>query len=150
MLVPDRGCRIIIASDGLWDVISLQKAVVTSRRFGASAAAAELMVMVNRERRVIDDTSIIIVDVLPPDAKSFPASLAAPSLASPGRGKKPGSGGGGGGLFGCFQSDVIEPDSRHATGPGRLQLYADVDCLQVLVLHVYCTCTALVRLSRVF
>lgn len=56
-----------MASDGLWDVLTLSKAVKLVRSKPASLAASTLVDAVKRDQRFMDDTTVIVVDVLPPE-----------------------------------------------------------------------------------
>ena len=130
IIAPSYGCRIILATDGLWDVMTPAKVIAATRYNAAGDAADELVSLVSREHRVIDDTSIVIVDMLPSASTSFPVAVAA-HRASLGITTAPQKKSGGGGLFACFRPEVSEPDSRDVTGHGHLPLYSDVDCMQV-------------------
>eukprot|EP00983_Pelagomonas_calceolata_P053940 1143502-Pelagomonas_calceolata.AAC.1 len=58
VMMPPQGCRLILASDGLWDLMSYSKAVTMTRAKPTSAATAALI-------QVMDSASIIVVDLLP-------------------------------------------------------------------------------------
>ena len=138
----------IMASDGMWDVLTLSKAVKVARPLAAKAAATTLLECVTSQNRFNDDTSIIVVDVLPHGISSFPSAVSAASspldLASAGAKSSVGSAGShlssspsmsrskssGGGMFACFRPELDESDSRDVTGFGRLAFFADVDCLR--------------------
>ena len=116
-------------------------------------AATALLETVTGQTRFNDDTSIVVLDLLPEGVESFPVAIsAAASRRSGSRVVSDGGGGGGGGdgvssssapsegimrtpskglLFACFRSEAEMQDSRDAVGPGHLVLYADVDCLKV-------------------
>eukprot|EP00798_Chlamydomonas_sp_ICE-L_P005307 gene5307-18551_t len=134
-LVPVNGARLVIASDGLWDVLSCAKAARLIRTKPEKAAAAALLVAVQEDQRVMDDASIIVLDILPattnnfptvflkaidPTSSSAPDPLSAPKASS------------GGGFFSCFHPEVVE--KLHEAGSpavnGALKLLADVDCLE--------------------
>lgn len=67
LILPVEGCRIIVASDGLWDVLTLSKAVKLVRSKPTSLAASTLVDAVKRDQRFMDDATVIVVDVLPPE-----------------------------------------------------------------------------------
>ena len=149
--IPDKGCRVILATDGLWDVVPTHKVAVQSRGKLPGEALDDLMQQVEGNNRIIDDTSIIIVDISP--LSSDHVAPSGPSASTGGRDSiskrftpiawkegaidpKPFWGAGspptssGGGCFACFAPEVIEPDSRQAAGDGRLDFFADIDCLK--------------------
>jgi hypothetical protein len=87
-----------------------------------------------KDRRMADDVSIIVADMLPDSTTTFPASAlrdgGGPRSAAPAK-----SSSGGGGLFSCFGGGAqpVETEAQ-ATPPLRsatLDFVADVDCLQV-------------------
>lgn len=130
IMLPRDGCRVIMASDGLWDVLSYAKVLKLTRSKPTSAAASTLITAVSRDLRTLDDASIIVIDLLPSEATSFPTVAL---RATPG-------GGGGvaapvakksGGLFACFRPEPDEPDSREVPvgGAGHVAFLCDVDCL---------------------
>ncbi|PNW77853.1 hypothetical protein CHLRE_10g454450v5 [Chlamydomonas reinhardtii] len=123
VLLPSNGARIIVCSDGVWDLMSLSKAVKLCRFKPASAATAALMGAVSRDLRLLDDASIIVVDLLPTDGTSWP-TVALQANPKPEKS---------GGLFACFRPELDEPDSRdvHSSGPGHLAFLADLDSLRV-------------------
>ncbi|GAX84869.1 hypothetical protein CEUSTIGMA_g12290.t1 [Chlamydomonas eustigma] len=140
-IIPEAGCRVIIASDGLWDIMKPTKVVLSSRKFAAKEAVEQLMMVVNKDRRIIDDTSIVIVDILPNSASAatFPAAVSnieaavrSRASASVASAKSSGS------LMRCCQTaqtnDVLDPaelmSDIQPAGPGRLQLLTDLDCLK--------------------
>lgn len=53
MVLPQAGSRIIICSDGVWDLMSLSKAVKTCRFKPTTAATAALMAAVSRDLRLL-------------------------------------------------------------------------------------------------
>ncbi|GFR48931.1 hypothetical protein Agub_g10936 [Astrephomene gubernaculifera] len=125
LILPSEGARIIICSDGVWDLMSLSKAVKLCRFKPASAATAALMGAVSRDLRLLpqDDASIIVVDLLPSDSTSWP-TVALKTNPKPEKS---------GGLFACFRPELDEPDSRdlHTAAPGHLAFMADLDSLRV-------------------
>jgi serine/threonine protein phosphatase PrpC len=72
VLLPVEGCRVVMASDGLWDVLTFTKALKLTRSKPTGAAASALVTAVSRDLRTLDDASIIIVDMLPTEGTSFP------------------------------------------------------------------------------
>ncbi|KAJ9511432.1 hypothetical protein QJQ45_029903, partial [Haematococcus lacustris] len=124
IILPVEGCRVVMASDGLWDVLSFTKAIKLTRSKPTGAAASTLVSAVSRDLRTMDDASIVIIDILPSEGTSFPTvALKATPQASQ---KAVASSG----LFSCFKAEPVEPDSRDLTGPGHLGFYCDVDCLR--------------------
>lgn len=138
LLTSKEAVRIILASDGLWDAVSTSKAVRAVRSMPVFSAASELVRLAAKNPHVIDDTTVLVIDVLPPGAPSFPVSVRALRDASgfppvsPQTSPKASSGG----LFGCFRApstkDVQADDTtRHACfGVEKsLKLLCDRDCL---------------------
>lgn len=118
VLVPESGCRFMLASDGLWDVFKeFSKAVRLVRGFGVQDAASELVRIASLNNRVIDDTSVIVVDVLPSTTAAFPAVVQ--TMPQGPRAS--------GGMCACFQAETSEQDSRDVAGPGHLDYLSDVD-----------------------
>lgn len=95
MMLPAEGARIIISSDGLWDVVQNIKAVRMVRSKTCKQAVQTLLNAVARDRRLMDDTSVIVVDIMPSADVSFPVMATGRSTPEP-------SASGGGGLFACF------------------------------------------------
>ena len=62
----------IMASDGLWDILTLSKAVKMARPKTTELAASTLVNSVLRDLRFNDDTSVIVIDVLPSPLSQFP------------------------------------------------------------------------------
>lgn len=73
LLTSKETVRIILASDGLWDAVSTPKAVRAVRNMPVFSAASELVRLAARNPHVIDDTTVLVIDVVPPGAPSFPA-----------------------------------------------------------------------------
>ncbi|KAL7001107.1 protein-serine,threonine phosphatase [Sarracenia purpurea var. burkii] len=61
------GGRLIIASDGIWDALSSEMAAKSSRGLPAELAARQVVKEALRARGLKDDTTCIVVDVIPPD-----------------------------------------------------------------------------------
>eukprot|EP00879_Flechtneria_rotunda_P006047 GHRR01006360.1.p1 GENE.GHRR01006360.1~~GHRR01006360.1.p1 ORF type:complete len:642 (+),score=258.86 GHRR01006360.1:226-1926(+) len=112
-----------MASDGLWDLMTFSKAAKSVRHKLPHQAVTTLAQMVARDRRMADDVSIVIIDILPPAAEGvmpqhFPASAlqATSKLSSNGMIRVRSSSGGG--FFGCFKSPaVIEYNTAVTTVP---------------------------------
>lgn len=90
ILLPPEGCRIILGSDGLWDCIPFSKAVRMVRGMKADQAANELVSCAAANTRIIDDTSAVVVDILPNASTSFPAIVQNAQAAHGGGAKKSG------------------------------------------------------------
>eukprot|EP00210_Caulerpa_lentillifera_P006802 g6501.t1 len=68
VIVPKAGARLIMATDGLWDYISGEQACELIRTTKASQASAQLfqeLKTATRNCRLMDDTTILVVDLLP-------------------------------------------------------------------------------------
>lgn len=65
VLLPSNGARIIVCSDGVWDLMSLSKAVKLCRFKPASAATAALMGAVSRDLRLLVRISISSIATSP-------------------------------------------------------------------------------------
>ncbi len=67
MIIPPTGARLILASDGLWDALAagrLAKALRNSRT-PADAARMAVGLAIQVKQRLADDTSVLVVDILP-------------------------------------------------------------------------------------
>ena len=73
--LPLCGGRIVLASDGLWDAVSTRAAAHRARGLPATRAAADLVHMALRSRGLRDDVSVVVVDIIPPDAAASGARL---------------------------------------------------------------------------
>lgn len=121
VVLPQEGARLMVCSDGVWDLMTLSKAVKLCRLKTAAGATDTLMAAVSRDMRLLDDASIIVVDFLPSETTSFP-TVALKSNPKPEKS---------GGLFACFKPELEEPDSRDLTGqPGHLGFMSNVDALK--------------------
>eukprot|EP00250_Pteridium_aquilinum_P015438 c22577_g1_i3 orf=848-2128(+) len=60
------GGRLIIASDGVWDALSCEKAAKCCRGLPAELAARQVVKESLRARGLRDDTTCLVVDLLPP------------------------------------------------------------------------------------
>jgi len=128
VLIPEQGCRVIMASDGLWDILSLSKAVKIARPKPTESAASTLVNSVMRDLRFNDDTTVIVIDALPTPTSNFP-TIALQMALHPDvlQRRKPKSG-----LCACLQTENDEPSSHETSmaGPGHLPLFADMDSLK--------------------
>ncbi|CAK8574028.1 unnamed protein product [Lathyrus oleraceus] len=61
------GGRLIIASDGIWDAVSSEMAAKSCRGLPAELAAMQVVKEALRTRGLKDDTTCIVVDIIPPD-----------------------------------------------------------------------------------
>ncbi|KAG5603870.1 hypothetical protein H5410_025362 [Solanum commersonii] len=68
------GGRLIIASDGVWDAISSDMAAKSCRGLPAELAARQVVKEALRTRGLKDDTTCIVVDIIPPDNTVQPAT----------------------------------------------------------------------------
>ncbi|XP_050240804.1 probable protein phosphatase 2C 15 isoform X1 [Quercus robur] len=68
------GGRLIIASDGIWDALSSEMAAKSCRGLPAELAARQVVKEALRTRGLKDDTTCIIVDVIPPDPSVQPST----------------------------------------------------------------------------
>ena len=72
-VAPSEHVRVILASDGLWDVCSVDDAARVARQSATAQEAVNTLVEwaehqyleVRRKKRVGDDTTILVVDVNP-------------------------------------------------------------------------------------
>jgi len=71
---PVEGGRLLLASDGVWDCVDIHRAAKCARGAAASEAADRVLAGVLRATGGVpkDDTSVVVVDVLPPGVPSFP------------------------------------------------------------------------------
>ncbi len=72
VLLPVTGCRLILASDGLWDAVPFSKSLAMVRSMKAQAAVNKLVDLAAQDLRVVDDVSVIVVDVLREPDSCFP------------------------------------------------------------------------------
>ncbi|KAF3431915.1 hypothetical protein FNV43_RR26651 [Rhamnella rubrinervis] len=61
------GGRLVIASDGIWDALSSEVAAKSCRGLPAELAARQVVKEALRTRGLKDDTTCIVVDIIPPD-----------------------------------------------------------------------------------
>ncbi|GAX80480.1 hypothetical protein CEUSTIGMA_g7918.t1, partial [Chlamydomonas eustigma] len=125
VLVPEQGCRVILASDGLWDSVSLSKAVRMVRGMDSSEAAQQLVRHI-MYTRFTDDTSVLILDMLPVGTPSFShvSSLMVPYTVK----AEPKAAG----LFACLlqPKEKQEPNAELIEGPAHLRLLISIDMLK--------------------
>ncbi|NP_001141493.1 Probable protein phosphatase 2C 69 [Zea mays] len=65
--LSNAGGRIIIASDGVWDDLTCEMALDCSRGFSSDVAANRIVNEATRPRGIRDDTTCIVIDILPPE-----------------------------------------------------------------------------------
>lgn len=68
------GGRLVIASDGIWDALSSEIAAKSCRGLPAELAARQVVKEALRTRGLKDDTTCIIVDIIPPDPSVQPST----------------------------------------------------------------------------
>jgi len=73
-MLPETGARICLASDGVWDGYTNNDDVMRGiRKYGVEKAATKCVMGAIRRRGLMDDTSAIVIDVLPSDGRyTFP------------------------------------------------------------------------------
>eukprot|EP00955_Chlamydomonas_euryale_P069038 360311-Chlamydomonas_euryale.AAC.9 len=122
VLLPPRGARLLIASDGVWDVLTPSRAAKLARELSPSEAATELVrIAASNLYGVVDDTSAIVVDLAPSETPML-SGKALPPLPWEPRGWS---------LLACLKPSSDEPDSRDVgpSDPGHLLLLSDIDAL---------------------
>ncbi|CAN6550207.1 unnamed protein product [Malus baccata var. baccata] len=72
--LSNAGGRLIIASDGIWDAISSEMAAQSCRGLPAELAARQVVKAALRSRGLKDDTTCIVVDIIPPDTTVEPST----------------------------------------------------------------------------
>ncbi|KAJ6810575.1 putative protein phosphatase 2C 12 isoform X1 [Iris pallida] len=70
--LSNAGGRLIISSDGVWDALSFESAFNCSRGLAADVAAAQIVKEAVQYKGLRDDTTCIVVDILPPEKVSPP------------------------------------------------------------------------------
>mmetsp|Transcript_15114 Transcript_15114/g.26823 ORF Transcript_15114/g.26823 Transcript_15114/m.26823 type:complete len:545 (+) Transcript_15114:98-1732(+) len=130
VVLPPAGARLILASDGLWDLVSISRAAKLIRNHPIESAANHLVETALRDNKQLDDCSVIVADFLPKRGTNFPTvALKAGRSITNANGKSSG----GVGFFSCFKTkEVDEPDSRHVEGFGHLPFLSDLDTLEIL------------------
>ena len=81
MSLGELGARIVLASDGLWDVLTGKSAAHRVRTVACSKAAARLR-SVAKDQRDRDDITVIVLDALDDANARIPAAIAAATGAS--------------------------------------------------------------------
>uniref|UniRef100_A0A5B6ZHV6 protein-serine/threonine phosphatase n=1 Tax=Davidia involucrata TaxID=16924 RepID=A0A5B6ZHV6_DAVIN len=71
--LSNAGGRLIIASDGIWDALSSEMAAKSCRGLPAELAARQVVKEALRTRGLKDDTTCIVVDIIPPDNSVQPS-----------------------------------------------------------------------------
>ncbi|KAJ9548843.1 hypothetical protein OSB04_021386 [Centaurea solstitialis] len=72
--LSNAGGRLIIASDGIWDAVSSEMAAKSCRGLPAELAARQVVKEALRPKGLRDDTTCIVVDIIPPDSAMPPPS----------------------------------------------------------------------------
>ncbi|KAJ9549009.1 hypothetical protein OSB04_021552 [Centaurea solstitialis] len=72
--LSNAGGRLIIASDGIWDAVSSEMAAKSCRGLPAELAARQVVKEALRPKGLRDDTTCIVVDIIPPDNAMPPPS----------------------------------------------------------------------------
>uniref|UniRef100_A0A2P2L653 Uncharacterized protein MANES_14G105600 n=1 Tax=Rhizophora mucronata TaxID=61149 RepID=A0A2P2L653_RHIMU len=72
--LSNTGGRLIIASDGIWDALSSDMAAKSCRGLPAELAARQVVKEALMTRGLKDDTTCIVVDMIPPDNSTEPAT----------------------------------------------------------------------------
>lgn len=118
VIIPPSGARMVLASDGLWDHMSGEKACKMLRKLCLGQTAQALMqnaLEASGGRRLSDDTSILVLDILPLHRHDF-ATVTKQNLLQ----KR---------LVSSFTSllqRAVGKNSKYALGASS-HLYADVD-----------------------
>ncbi|CAK9140323.1 unnamed protein product [Ilex paraguariensis] len=71
--LSNAGGRLIIASDGIWDALSSEMAAKSCRGLPAELAARQVVKEALRARGLKDDTTCVVVDIIPPDNSVQPS-----------------------------------------------------------------------------
>ncbi|XP_050224463.1 probable protein phosphatase 2C 15 [Mercurialis annua] len=72
--LSNAGGRLIIASDGIWDALSSEMVAKSCRGLPAELAARQVVKEALRTRGLKDDTTCIVVDVIPPEIAIQPST----------------------------------------------------------------------------
>ncbi|WVZ56658.1 hypothetical protein U9M48_007152 [Paspalum notatum var. saurae] len=73
--LPNTGGRLIIASDGIWDALSSETAAQACRGLPAELAAKLVVKQALKTSGLKDDTTCVVVDIIPSDHCSTPPAL---------------------------------------------------------------------------
>ncbi|XP_071723839.1 probable protein phosphatase 2C 15 [Rutidosis leptorrhynchoides] len=68
--LSNAGGRLVIASDGIWDALSSDLAAKSCRGLPAELAARQVVKEALRSRGLKDDTTCVVVDIIPPNDNS--------------------------------------------------------------------------------
>ncbi|CAM0881217.1 unnamed protein product [Alopecurus aequalis] len=71
--LSNTGGRLIIASDGIWDALSSEAAAKCCRGLPAELAAKQVVKEALRTRGLKDDTTCVVVDIIPPNQTTQPS-----------------------------------------------------------------------------
>lgn len=74
VILPKTGSRLVMASDGLWDLISMEDAAEVSRWAPIKQVASKLVTQAVFQNNwsFTDDTSVMVLDILPANQYDFP------------------------------------------------------------------------------
>ncbi|XP_010259435.1 PREDICTED: probable protein phosphatase 2C 5 isoform X2 [Nelumbo nucifera] len=72
--LSNAGGRLIIASDGIWDALSSEMAAKSCRGLPAELAAKLVVKEALRSRGLKDDTTCLVVDIIPPEHSVLPST----------------------------------------------------------------------------
>ncbi|KAL4855356.1 putative protein phosphatase 2C 15 [Chlorella vulgaris] len=159
VLVPPTGARLLVASDGVWDAYEKMNRLGSMLRSWTLDTCPQRLIqsIVRAYGGLRDDTSLIVVDIVPP-GKTFPEAVQAAqarnklftaSATGSSSSSSSGTGGGGGGC-GCFgggggssapQQPAPRPSAAAAASgattclaanPMKLDVLADIDVAAVM------------------
>ncbi|CAI9779108.1 unnamed protein product [Fraxinus pennsylvanica] len=74
MKLSNGGGRLIIASDGVWDALSSDMAAESCRGLSAELASRLVLKEALKKRGLKDDTTCVVVDIIPPNCTVQPPS----------------------------------------------------------------------------
>lgn len=117
VVLPEAGARLLMASDGLWDCIAARRAVTLARRAVNTTAVAPLLLTIAmraQDHIIMDDITVLAVDLLPPGCPSFREVCRAAKAAR----------GGGGG---CFCASPVLEEAEGPRQASKVLVVADVD-----------------------
>ncbi|XP_077218694.1 protein phosphatase 2C family protein [Tasmannia lanceolata] len=72
--LSNAGGRLIIASDGIWDALSSEMAAQSCRGLPAELAAKLVVKEALRSKGLKDDTTCVVVDIIPPEHSVLPST----------------------------------------------------------------------------
>ncbi|KAG9139243.1 hypothetical protein Leryth_011248 [Lithospermum erythrorhizon] len=70
--LSNKGGRLILASDGIWDALPSEMAANSCRGLPAELASRQVVKEALRKRGLKDDTTCIVIDIIPPDINRQP------------------------------------------------------------------------------